>query len=55
MAKRDPAVDAVYKIIRDIEDRRGLKQQWWGIDADVRREIIQTWRKIIRETYQQES
>jgi len=40
---------AVEAIILDLSDRRGLKREWYAIDADVKQEIEATWSKIIRE------
>ena len=37
----------VYDIISDICDRRGLRQEWESIDADIQDEIIDKWEKII--------
>jgi signal recognition particle GTPase len=35
-------------LIYDLTDRRGLNQQYWQIDDDVRLEIKHTWIKIIK-------
>jgi len=32
------ATKAVTAIIRDLSDRRGLKQEWYGIDEDIQQE-----------------
>ena len=34
---------AVRNIIKDIKDRRGLRQEWEQIDEDVRCEIQDVW------------
>lgn len=39
------AVDA---IVRDLSERRGLRQEWDQIDDDVRREIRAVWVSIIK-------
>lgn len=35
-------------LIYDLTDRRGLKQEYWNIDDDVRLEIKHTWVEIIK-------
>ncbi len=37
----------VEEIVRDIESRRGLRQEWESIDEDIQDEIKDTWKKII--------
>ena len=38
------------RLVTDISDRRGLRQEWEQIDDDVREdEIFPAWRKIIKE------
>lgn len=44
MTKAENIVDA---IIEDFTDRRGLRQEWEQIDADVQAEIRQTWIDIV--------
>lgn len=46
LAKR--IVDA---IVKDMTGRRGLRQEWEGIDAPIRREIVNTWRDIVRASW----
>jgi hypothetical protein len=41
------ANESVRLIVDDIEDRRGLKHEWRGIDEDIRRDIRKTWASII--------
>lgn len=49
-AKADEAARrAVDSIMKDLESRRGLKQEWAGIDADIRREIRERWTALILE------
>ena len=43
------ADSVIAKIIRDIKDRRGIGDEWDGIDVDVRREIVATWRTFFTE------
>ena len=37
----------VDQLIEDLTDRRGLRQEWEGIDEDIQNEIRETWRAII--------
>ena len=46
----EPAYDKVQTIVDDLTDRKGLKQEWWGIDEQIRDEIIDEWGKIIGHT-----
>jgi len=39
---------AVFKIIHDLTDRRGIKHSFNNIDADIQDEIIETWVKCIK-------
>lgn len=39
--------NTVFKIIYDMSDRRGLKQEWEQIDEDIQCEIIQQWIDIV--------
>ncbi len=41
------SIAKVYNLIEDISDRRGLRQEWEGIDGDIQDEIIDKWSKII--------
>lgn len=38
------AVDA---IVEDLSDRRGLRQEWEGIDREIRTEIRKVWIDIV--------
>ncbi len=50
MLREQRARAAVDKIIdTDLTDRRGLKQEWYQIDAETQEEIRETWKKIIVE------
>ncbi len=45
------ASSAVAKIVADLTNRRGLRQQWDSIDKDLKEEILEAWRLIVeRET-----
>lgn len=47
-----PAVVAsgsVAAIVRDLEDRRSLRQVWEEIDDDIKKEIMSEWGRIIEE------
>lgn len=41
----------VKKILADLTNRRGLRQEWDQIDASIRKEIIDCWERIVIETY----
>lgn len=41
------AIKAVECIVRDIKDRRGLRQEWEEIDEDIQGEIMVEWMAII--------
>ena len=45
---KDENLAKVYDIIADLSDRRGLRQEWEQIDADIQDEIISKWLGIIR-------
>lgn len=45
------AKKAVAKIVYDLTDRWGLRQQWEQIDADIQREIKRTWAQAIDEAF----
>ena len=46
--KKDGLVSlAVDSIIADLTDRRGLRQEWEQIDADVINDIIEVWECIL--------
>jgi hypothetical protein len=42
------AIKIVDALIADITDRRGLRQAWESIDDDTQREMVLTWRQIVR-------
>lgn len=44
----DKAERIVRAIVRDITDRRGLRQEWEQIDEKTRKEIRATWAAIVR-------
>lgn len=41
------AARAVDNIIADLTDRRGLRQEWKGIDKEIQKEIRNQWRAIV--------
>ena len=40
--------EIVEKIVFDISDRRGLKNEWYAIDEDIQEEIKECWFNIIK-------
>ena len=44
-SKRAKAI--VEAILCDMTDRRGLRQEWDQIDADIQKEIRAEWRRIV--------
>ena len=38
------------KILADLQDRRGLRQEWDMIDKDIQAEIEKEWKDIIEES-----
>ena len=42
------AKKAVFNIIHDLTDRRGLRQEFDQIDGDIQDEIIMKWLEIIK-------
>lgn len=46
---RDVVKDPIVRdILKDLTDRRGLKQEWWNIDFEIQCEIIKTWESIVK-------
>jgi hypothetical protein len=41
------AKKVVSAIVEDIEDRRGLRQEWENIDSDIQKEIKEEWAKLV--------
>lgn len=39
----------VKRILADVTDRRGWRQEWDQFDEDIKAQIIKTWRRIVRE------
>lgn len=39
--------NAVFKIVNDISDRKGLGNEWEEIDEGIQEEIIETWINIL--------
>jgi hypothetical protein len=44
----DKAERIVKAIEDDFTDRRGLRQEWEQIDADIQKEIRATWTALVR-------
>jgi hypothetical protein len=44
---REKAIIAVDKIIRDLSDRRGLRQEWEQINDDIKDEIRERWTDLV--------
>lgn len=42
---------AVERIIADLCDRRGLRQEFEAIDEEIQQEITDTWVEIVRKTF----
>lgn len=38
----------VNDIVSDITDRRGLGDEWENIDKDIQKEIIESWKDIVK-------
>lgn len=38
----------VWKIVEDLSDRRGLRQEWEQIDKETQKEIKEKWGKIVK-------
>jgi hypothetical protein len=49
MTRGQQAREIVLRIITDLTDRRGLRQQWEEIDDEIRDEIVAQWEKLTRE------
>ncbi len=45
--KEAKAIESVQKIVEDIKDRRGLRQEWSQIDDDLKNKIKTKWTMII--------
>lgn len=43
------AREAVGRIVKDLADRSGLDGAWYGIDDDIRVEILDVWTQIVRD------
>lgn len=48
LVKKDWAVKAVFGILADLTDRRGVKQELNNVDEDVRGEMVESLAAIIR-------
>jgi hypothetical protein len=49
MMRGQQAREIVLRIIIDLTDRRGLRQQWEEINDEIRDEIVAQWEKLTRE------
>jgi hypothetical protein len=49
MPDKDKATQIVEAILADLTRRRGLRQEWDGIDKDIQREIRDTWADAVRQ------
>ena len=45
------SAEAVHKILADMTDRRGLRQEWEQIDPDIQAEIRETWTEIVESVF----
>jgi len=43
------AIAGILAILADLTDRRGIAHEWRQIEPDIQAEIVQEWRRIIRE------
>ncbi len=43
----EPAKKILFAVLNDIFDRRGLRQEWDGIDDDIREELLAENLKIV--------
>lgn len=44
---RQDARRAVDELLEDLNDRRGLRQEWEAIDSDIQGEIVEAWTEIV--------
>ena len=47
------AEKAVSRIIDDLTDRRGLRQEWEQIDDEIQDEIRETWRDLVVDAWRE--
>ena len=45
------AIEAVEKIVKDLTDRRGLRQEWEAIDEEIQFEIKDVWAGFIADAF----
>ena len=48
ISESEAASKVVSQIVKDLSDRRGLRQEWEQIDPGTTDEIIQRWEEIVR-------
>ena len=53
MARKKLSEIIVEKIMEDLKDRRGLRQQWDAMDPATQAEIRQAWRVIAKRTLEE--
>jgi hypothetical protein len=51
----DKATLIVEAILKDLKGRRGLRQEWDGIDRDIQEEIIDVWAASVRQILNDET
>lgn len=49
-APTSPEMAVVFEILKDLTDRRGLRQEWEQIDTELQIEIENIWAAIIKKT-----
>ena len=54
MISEETIKNIINEIIEDIQDRRGLGDEWDNIDKDIQEEIKKEWFKIINKKLNQE-
>lgn len=55
MTENSKAQKAVAEIVQDLCDRRGLSQEWEGIDAKIQREILERWVELVEQAMEPET
>jgi hypothetical protein len=46
--RADVAARIVRELVKDLDDRRGLGQEWRAIDPDIKKDLLDAWRAIVR-------
>lgn len=47
------AKEVVDLLVKDLCNRRGLRQEWEGIDDDIRKEIREKWISLILDIFEE--